>query len=37
MRKVDSEYLAKLEAVYETQNSVYRVLELLQGGPIFES
>lgn len=37
MRKVDSDYVAKLEAVYETQNSVYLVLEFLKGGPIFNS
>lgn len=37
MRKVGSEYVARLEAVYETQNSVYLVLEYLQGGPIFNS
>lgn len=35
MRKVDSDYLVKLEAVYETHNSVYLVQELLEEGPIF--
>jgi serine/threonine protein kinase len=36
MRIVDSEYSVKLEAVYETKNSVYLVLELLEGGEIFK-
>jgi calcium-dependent protein kinase len=33
---VESDYHVKLEAVYETKNSVYLVLELLEGGEIFQ-
>jgi serine/threonine protein kinase len=35
-RARSSEHLVKLEAVYETENSVYLVIELLTGGSIFE-
>lgn len=36
MRMIDSDYSVKLEAIYETKNSVYLVLELLEGGEIFK-
>jgi serine/threonine protein kinase len=36
MRMIESDYSVKLEAVYETKNSVYLVLELLEGGEIFK-
>lgn len=32
MRELDSPYLMKLFEVYETQNSLYMALELLEGG-----
>lgn len=35
MRQVQSERFVGLEAVYETANSVYIIMELLQGGPIW--
>lgn len=36
MRLAQSKHSMKLEAVYETENSIYLVLELLQGGEIFK-
>jgi serine/threonine protein kinase len=36
MRAIESDYSVTLEAVYETKNSVYLVLELLEGGEIFK-
>lgn len=32
MRKVDNINLMKLEGIYESENSLYMVLELLRGG-----
>jgi serine/threonine protein kinase len=37
MRRVDSEYVASLLGVYETENSVYIIQELLEGGSILQS
>lgn len=37
MRKLDSDYVARLEVVYETKNSIYLILEFLTGGPIFSN
>lgn len=34
MRKLDHKYVMKLEEVHESKNSVYLVLELLQGGEL---
>ena len=31
MRKLDHENISKLEGVYETQNSIYVILEYLEG------
>ena len=36
MRLANSNHSMKLEAVYETENSLYLVLELLKGGEIFK-
>jgi serine/threonine protein kinase len=36
MRRVDSSYSVRLEYIYETENSLYLVLELLSGGEIFK-
>jgi serine/threonine protein kinase len=36
LRLVDSNNCVKFEAVYETENSIYIVLEMLKGGEIFK-
>jgi calcium-dependent protein kinase len=36
MRLAQSEHSMALEAIYETENSIYLVLELLEGGEIFK-
>jgi len=36
MRMIDSDYSVNLIAIYETRNSVYLILELLEGGEIFK-
>ena len=36
MRKIDNQYLIKLYEVFETENSVYMVMELLEGGSLLE-
>lgn len=36
MRKLDHQSIIKLYEVYETQNSVYMGLELVQGGSLYE-
>ena len=36
MRRIDSSYSVRLEYIYETENSLYLVLELLSGGEIFK-
>lgn len=35
MRSLDSKNFVKIEAVYETERSVYLIMELLEGGEIF--
>jgi len=36
MRKIDNQYLIKLYEVFETENSIYMVMELLEGGSLLE-
>ena len=36
MRQLDSPFVMKLYEVYETQNSIYMGLELLQGGQLYD-
>ena len=36
MRKLDSHALIKLHEVYETDNSLYMVLDLLEGGSLYD-
>ena len=36
MRQLDNPGLIKLHEVYETQNSIYMVLDLLEGGSLYE-
>lgn len=36
MRKFDSHALIKLHEVYETENSLYMVLDLLEGGSLYD-
>lgn len=36
MRELNNKHLMKLHEVYETQNSIYMVLELLYGGSLFD-
>ena len=36
MRKLDHPNIMKLYCVYETENSIYMILELLQGGNLAE-
>ena len=36
-RMVEGERFVKLEAVYETENSVYLITELMEGGEIFSN
>lgn len=35
MRELDHQYVMKLEEVHESQNSLYLVLEILEGGELF--
>lgn len=34
MRKLDHKYVMKLEEIHESKNSIYLVLELLEGGEL---
>lgn len=34
MRQLDHKYIMKLEEVHESKNSIYLILELLQGGEL---
>jgi serine/threonine protein kinase len=34
MKKLDHKYIMKLEEIHESKNSIYLVLELLQGGEL---
>lgn len=36
MRQLDNHALIKLHEVYETENSLYMVLDLLEGGSLYE-
>lgn len=36
MRQLDSGSLIKLHEVYETDNSLYMVMDLLEGGSLYE-
>ena len=36
MRQLDSPSLIKLHEVYETENSLYMVLDLLEGGSLYD-
>lgn len=36
MRQFNSDHIMKLYEVYETQNSLYMGLELLEGGQLYE-
>jgi serine/threonine protein kinase len=35
MRELDNPYIMKLSEVHESQNSLYLVLEILEGGELF--
>lgn len=37
MREVKNENIIKLHEVFETENSIYLILDLLEGGCLFEN
>lgn len=36
MRNLNNKHLMKLKEVYETSNSLYMILELLEGGSLYD-